>query len=287
MKIHINTQVKNEGILLEHVLPFWLDYPVDRFVFYDDSSTDDSVDVIYDFFGDECEIFRGNDINVPHMSKTYNEAHMRNSMFEYSKSQNADLVIFLDADELMSKSMVENFGPIAEAALKHRLYFYWYNVVGSIDKIRQDPQYVNNFKDFMIHPPYAQPYDLDKSQPKLKAMHHTPRVPFSSLPVLQVPLDYGFIHLQAINIKFYVLKQLFYKVFEYKEYGRSPSELVFYDDVVNGMNFCETDTPKKIIGDWSFESSIFDKILKDRKYIEYINENSVPELITFGEEYLK
>jgi hypothetical protein len=88
-------------------------------------------------------------------------------------------------------------------------------------------------------------------------------------------------------VRFYALKQLWYKVFEYTEYGNSIEEINSkYDPVVNGLDFCQSDMPKDIIGDWKFDSSVFDKIAEERNYLEYIKENGVNELITFGSEYL-
>jgi hypothetical protein len=89
-------------------------------------------------------------------------------------------------------------------------------------------------------------------------------------------------------VKFYALKQLWYKVYEYKEYGKSVEEInATYDKVVNGLDFCEIDTPKNIIGDdWKFDASVFDKILEERKYVDYIKEHGHEDLITFGDEYL-
>ena len=44
MNIHFNTMVKNEALLLDHVLPIWKTYSVDQFVFYDDEELYDSSD---------------------------------------------------------------------------------------------------------------------------------------------------------------------------------------------------------------------------------------------------
>jgi hypothetical protein len=74
---------------------------------------------------------------------------------------------------------------------------------------------------------------------------------------------------------------------EYKDY-KKPVDVINakYDPVINGLDFCEIDTPKEVIGDWIFDASVFEKILEERKYIEYIKEYGVDELITFGREYL-
>ena len=60
-----------------------------------------------------------------------------------------------------------------------------------------------------------------------------------------------------------------------------------YDPVVNGLNFMEIDTPFDVLGDINFDSSVYDKIEKQKKYYEFIMENYVEELVTFGKEYLK
>jgi glycosyltransferase involved in cell wall biosynthesis len=289
MKVHINTQVKNERFLLEKVLPFWQEYPVDEFVFFNDHSSDKTEEVIDDFLGDEAKIFSAGEDKVSklHITSDYNEPSNRSVMYEYSKNQGADIVISIDADELLSHSFLLSFDWIMEQSLRSRVCIYQYNVVGSLSKIRQDPEYIGNYRDFVIPVNHSESYNTTLSQNLLNSLHESPRVPLINLPTVLLPKSCGFIHLQALNKKFYVLKQLFYKVFEYKEYGKTPAQLLnIYDKVVNGLDFCEIDTPKEIIGDWKFDASVFDKILEERKYIEYIKEHGVDELITFGGEYL-
>ena len=274
MKIHANCQVKDEAILLEHVLPFWQEYPIDEFVFLDDHSTDSTAEVIHDFLGEEATI-------LSPVTDTFHEAKNRSTMLEYSRSKDADIVISIDVDELLSHSFLNHFDWLVEQALDIHVFLYQYNVVGSMNKIRQDPEYVNNYRDFIFPMKHTGKFDLNLSR------YHTPRTPPINLPDSTIK-DCGFIHLQALNVKFYALKQLWYKVYEYKEYGKSVEEInATYDKVVNGLDFCEIDTPKNIVGDWKFDASVFDKILEERKYIDYIKEHGVDELITFGKEYLK
>ena len=289
MKVQINTQVKNESLLLEHVLPFWKEYPVDRFVFYDDRSSDNTSEVICDILGDRAKIFtsEGAKPDGPHLSKNYDEAHMRSTMMNFSRSENADSIIALDADELISKSILDSFNDVAKASTEYALHFYWHNVVGgSLKKIRQDPLYAHNYRVFIVPLKFSSDYDMSTSQQKTNAIHETPRTPTIHLPPRHVDRNYGFIHLQAINARFYALKQLFYKVFEHVEYGRPAKDLFFYDEVVNNFNFCEVATPPAIIGDWNFDASVFDKILEQRNYEEYIRKHATDDLITFGREYL-
>ena len=84
MKVHANCQVKDEAILLEHVLPFWQEYPVDEFVFLNDNSADNTSEVIGDFLGDEATI-------LSPVTDTFHEAKNRSTMLEYSRSKDADI----------------------------------------------------------------------------------------------------------------------------------------------------------------------------------------------------
>ena len=117
-------------------------------------------------------------------------------------------------------------------------------------------------------------------------MFHDPRTPPINLPAAPLK-ECGFIHLQALNLRYYVLKQLWYKVLEYKEYGKTIEQInEIYDPVINNLNFCEIDTPRKIIGDWKFDSSVYDKIVEQRNYIDYIKQYGDDRLFTFGREFL-
>ena len=61
MKVYANVMVQNEAIILPHVFEYWNEYPVDKWVFYDDNSTDDTIQVIKDNFGDKAKVFSSKD----------------------------------------------------------------------------------------------------------------------------------------------------------------------------------------------------------------------------------
>ena len=289
MKTFINTQVKNEALLLEKVLPFWKEYPVEKFVFYNDGSTDNTHEVIMDLLGSRAKVFNTENgpSNEPHMSASYNEALMRHTMMTYNREQKADMMIALDADELISYSILNNFDEVLEACTKNNLQFFWYNVVGeTLKKTRQDPLYVGNYRCFIVSLNHCDDFDLNLSQQNNKSMHQTPRTPNIHLPKGHADLNFGFIHLQAINTRFFALKQLFYKVFERRVYGQPLGNLMNYDQVCNNFNFNPVDTPPPIINDWEFDASVFDKILEERKYEEYIKKYGTDETITFGKQFL-
>ena len=120
MKVHANCQVKDEAILLEHVLPFWQEYPVDEFVFLNDNSTDSTAEVIDDFLGEEATI-------LSPVTENFHEAKNRSAMLEYSRTKDADIVISIDADELLSHSFLNHFDWLVEEALNLHVFLYQYN----------------------------------------------------------------------------------------------------------------------------------------------------------------
>ena len=276
MNIHFNTMVKNEGLLLEKVLPIWKEYSVDKFVFYNDNSTDNTVDVIRSILEtDRIEII--ND----HLPK-FHEAKQRNSMLTYSRFDDAEYVLSIDADELLSANLVKDLPYFLRNYEKTDILLYWYNVVNeSLKYTRNDPQYVNAYRSFVL--PLKNTGNFDLSQWK----YHTPRVPNINLPK-QITKDYGIIHLQAINREFYACKQLWYKHHEFVEYGHSTEEINRrYDTATNLLNFHEVNTPETIIENMSFDSNIFIDILKIKRYKEYIIDNKNQNLLTFGKEYIE
>lgn len=277
MKIHVNCQICAEEILLEKVLPFWDEYPVDKFVFLDDNSRDKTVEVITDHFGDDAVV-------IPGRQTLFHEAENRATMLAYSRANDADLVISLDADELLSDNFLNNWDSIVQRAMTKRLFIYQFNVVDSLHMIRQDPSYITNYRDFLFPMNHTGEFDMSLSQ------YHSPRTPPINLFSAQLdPSEGGFIHLQSINRRFYALKQLWYKTFEHLAYGKSIEAINnAYDPVVNGLKFEEIGVPPGVIGvEWEFDPAVFDDIEKYRCYANYIRYNAPDGLLTFGQEYLK
>ena len=46
MNIHANVTIKNERLILQEVMPYWKNYSIDKWIIYDDNSTDGSVEFI-------------------------------------------------------------------------------------------------------------------------------------------------------------------------------------------------------------------------------------------------
>ena len=272
--VHANVMIKNESLLLPEVYKFWKDYPIDHWVFYNDNSTDNTEEIIKDLFGDKATVLNDN-------RTSFSESHNRSRMLEHSRDAGAKFVVSIDTDELLAANMLDQWDEVLKGNEKCDILYYWFNVVGdTVGKFRQDPLYLRNFRTFIL--PLSHTGKFDLSQYK----YHTPRTPHVTLPKITVGAT-GFIHLQAINRRFYALKQLWYKHFEHITWGHSVEDINNkYDPVVNGLKFDEIDTPTSIIKNIEFDSSIYDEIESHMGYRDYIVDNLVPELVTFGKEYV-
>ena len=275
-KLHANVVFSNESVLLKNLVPIWNTYPVDEWVFYNDRSTDDSVDIVNQL---DAKVTVIND----NLDGPFDETYSRDRMLEYSRGENAKFVFALDADEFISSNMLEgdNLNYILKQYETHDIYPYWYNFVDDVNHIRQDPLYVNNYKGFIIHVPTAGSF---KQYNHVNI--HCARTPPNNLPKAGTK-DWGLMHLQAMNVKFYAIKQLWYKHWEYKDLGGEVDQLnQKYDPVVNNLQFNKTKIDESLVAGVDIKADIFDELLEIKQYREYIQENYVEGLITFGKEYL-
>lgn len=270
---HFNTMVKNEEVLLEHILPIWKKYPVDFFVFYDDNSSDNTVDVIKKHLEPSRFIILNDKLSE------FNESHNRNRMLEYSRDR-CDFIFYIDCDELLSTSIIENFDEVLKIHQKVNLNIYWFNVVDSIDTFRFDSQYQGAFGRFITDTKNIGVINEG-------AKYHTcTRFPESKLQT-QYTNELGVIHLQSVNRRFYALKQLWYKHYEHKFWGHSIEQInQKYDSVINNFNFNLQQTPNQIHRNIQFDPKVFDEVLYSKGYLKYIQENLVTELVSFGKNYL-
>ena len=274
MNVHANVMVKDEEFLLTELLPIWQTYKIDKFIFYNDNSIDETVNIIKSSLGDRAVILNDN-------LEEFNESHNRSRMLEYSRENGATHVISIDCDELLSQNLVDDFNDVISLYDTQDVYLYWYNVVNnSLRETRNDPSYVNNYRSFILPLKYTGKFNLTLWK------YHTPRTPQISLPTVSTK-KYGIIHLQSINTKFYALKQLWYKHYEYVKYNHTVEFINNrYDSVVNNLNFMSIETPKEIIGDIKFDVSVYDNMCEHKGYLKFIKENYKKELVTFGSEFI-
>jgi hypothetical protein len=275
MKVALNTMVKNEETMLTHVLPIWKDYPVDYFIFYDDNSTDNTNNVIYDILPKEKIIILNDKL------EKFNEGYQRQKMINESRNLGVDYVICLDADEILSSNIVKNFSSFIKNYETTDLYLYWYNVVNdTLSEHRTDPLYENNFRCFVLPLKHTGNLDVNLWQ------YHTPRTPNVNLP-RSFTKEYGVLHLQSSNKKYYTFKQLWYKHYEYLNYGHSFDYInQRYDPVVNNLNFNEKMTPFEIIEGINIDLSFMVGLEKTKGYYDFVKDNYKEELTTFGKDFI-
>lgn len=274
MKVALNTMVKNEEIILSHILPIWEKYPVDYFIFYDDNSSDKTLETIEKFLPKDKIIILNDYL------ESFNEGYQRQKMINKSRELKVDYVICLDADELLSSNIVKNFEDFLKIYDNIDMNLFWYNVVNnSLREYRSDPLYENNFRSFVL--PMKHTGNLNTSLFK----YHTPRTPEVNLPKMYTK-EYGIIHLQSVNRKFYAVKQLWYKHYEFQNYGHSVDFINRrYDPVVNNLEFNPRFTPQSIIEDINIDLSVFENLENKKGYYDFIINNKNEDLITFGKKY--
>ena len=274
MVVHANIMTKNEELLLNELLPIWVNYPVDKFIFYNDNSIDGTVNTIKSHLGDRAVIINDN-------LDEFNESHNRSRMLEYSRENGATHVIAMDCDELLSDNLVTNFNEVISMYDTKDVYLYWYNVVNNtLTETRNDPSYIQNHRSFILPLKHTGKMNLGLWK------YHTPRTPQITLPKTMTK-KYGVIHLQSINTKFYALKQLWYKHYEYVKY-KHPVNFINqrYDPVVNNLDFMPIKTPKEILGNIQFDHKVYDEMCEHKGYLKFIKENYNKELVTFGSEFI-
>ncbi len=267
--------IKNEEELLKEILPIWDKYPIDKFIFYDDNSTDNSVEVINNFLPKERFIILNDNLTY------FNESYNRDKMLQKSKNDKCDFVLSLDCDELLSSNLIADFKDVLSIYEKIDLHLFWYNIVNeSLDWYRNDFAYSNNFRSFILPLKKTGNFDLNLYK------YHTPRVPQINLPK-SITKEYGVIHLQSVNTKYYAIKQLWYKHYEYVVWNHTIDFInQRYDPVVNNLNFSPKQTPKKIIDGINFNPKIYENLEVKKGYTKFIMDNYNKELVTFGENFI-
>ena len=275
--IYFNTMVKNEEVLLDTILPIWKTYEVDKFVFFDDNSQDKSLEIIRSHIPEKK-------IKILNFeNKNFNESRNRQLMLDYSKEDGAEYIAAIDCDELLSSNLAENLKNFLPHFNKNNIFLYWFNVINNnLSDIRNDGYYKNAYHLFLAHK-----NNLNNLNYKNFNYHSSWRMlPASSN--FFITKEIGIIHLQAMNLKYYALKQLWYKHYEYKYYKYTP-ELINqrYDQNINYLNFELLKCSANIYKNLKINSEIFDKVLESKKYKKFILDNYEEKLITFGKEYLK
>jgi hypothetical protein len=281
MKKYFNTCFQNEAPLFEHTLPIWSTYDIDKFIFFDDHSTDGGSDVIYRILGKNRAVV----LNKPDLEYDDSMCIARQMMLDFSRAENAEFVFCLDADELLSSNLKTQINEILTFSLKKQIaiYLYWFNQINySLKETRCDGYYSRCFHPFIVPTKYSGNFSTTS-----KEHHSFWRTPPIHFPNPVADQNYGIVHLQMINTNYYVHKQLWYKHYEHIKYGFSEDYINSrYDNNINYLNFEYFETPSEVISDIKFDISIFDKLIDHKGYREYIRKNFNYKLVTFGQSYI-
>jgi len=275
MRVAFNTMFKNESRLLPEVLKIWKQYPIDLFVFYNDNSTDNSVEIIKNILEPDRFIIIND--NLP----KFNESYQRQRMIDVSRGNGVDIVFSIDCDELLTTTIVNNFDNFLRVYKHQDMHLFWYNSVNNtLLDYRTDPQYAHNYRSFVL--PLNKTESLNVNDWK----YHTPRTPNVNLNKTFND-DFGVIHLQALDKRYYAIKQLWYKHHEFVHYGHSVEFINSrYDSVVNNLEFNAKKIRPELIEGIEFNTDIFKGLEIEKGYLEFIHNNYNEGLVTFGKEFL-
>lgn len=275
MKTAFNTMLKNEERLLPEILKIWKQYPIDLFVFYDDNSTDSSIEIIKNILDSDRYIIINDKL------PKFNESYQRQRMIDVSRENGVDIVFSIDCDELLTSTIVNNFHNFLNVYKNQDMHLFWYNSVNNtLSEYRTDPQYANNYRSFVL--PLNKTSSLNINDWK----YHTPRTPNVEL-IKTYNDDFGVIHLQALDKKYYAIKQLWYKHYEFVNYGHSIDFINSrYDVVVNNLQFNPKKINPELIEGIEFNTNIFAGLEVEKGYLEFIHNNYNEGLVTFGKEFL-
>lgn len=281
MKKYFNTSFQNEAPLFEHTLPIWSTYDIDKFIFFDDHSTDEGKETIYRILGKDRAIV----LNKPDLE--YDDSHCvgRQMMLDLSREQGADFVFCLDADELLSSNLKLAMNEILTKSIQEQtvIYLYWFNHINySFLQTRCDGYYGQCFHPFIV--PLKNSGNFATTSKEHHSFWRTPEIYFPNSVATQ---NFGIVHLQMINTNYYVHKQLWYKHYEHIKYGFDENYINNrYDNNINYLKFEYFTTPPDVVSDIQFDISIFDKLIDHKGYREYISKYFNPKLITFGQSYI-
>jgi len=271
MIIDLHCMVKNEAILLEHVLPIWHTYPIRQYIFYNDNSTDNTPEVIQKHLGKKAYI-------ISSTRKNWNEAANRQDMLE--QSMDADYVLSIDSDELLTANFWQHQDLIFNDRDDVEYRVYCYNLAGSWDRRRTDPAYKHNYLCMT-----ARPYDVTLNLNL--AQYHTQRRLPSQAKHVETIQTIGNIHLQSLNIEFYALKQLWYKHYEYHNYKKQIKQINGkYDKVIHNLKWPNKPMAPELYEGLYIDPTVFDGLAVAKQYKQYILNNLVEGLVTFGHKYL-
>jgi hypothetical protein len=192
--------VKNEGWILSSTLKNISDFS-DHIIIADQKSTDDSLD-IYKLF-EKVEV-------IENPNKNHNNS-VRWMLLDYAREKygKENLIVCIDADEMISKTAIDEVKKIINGSNDKKIYFSfpWIQLWGTTEKHRVDTVWKNNYKAIAFFDDGIIDYER-----KTVLNDHTARIPLyeKNVQINQFPL----LHYQYINLKQSEVKQAWYRCSE-------------------------------------------------------------------------
>lgn len=271
------TRTKNEAFLIKELLPIWSKY-ADGFVFYDDGSTDDTVEFLtinkekYNIL----EILT-RDEEEDYVKKLKMETDERQLLYDTALKY-SNKIICCDTDEYLDGDMTkEELNTLLDDNSNTIFYLQWIQYTGT-NSIRIDGPWGYNFKVRIGS--YTTKGDFGNTQ-----MHSLHLPPADKTQVIE-PSRLFIAHLQWLSKRWVGVKQYFWKLNDYinsRIHGAEVIESAAYDVSVNNFNWHYSDFPvalkvdEKIYDKQDIKSNY--KLMYIKKYTQELN---IPNLGDWG-----
>lgn len=271
------TRTKNEAFLIKELLPLWAKY-ADGFVFYDDGSTDDTIEFLtknkekYNIL----EILT-RDEEEDYIKKLKMETDERQLLYDTALKY-SNKIICCDTDEYLDGDMTkEELNQLLDQNLNTIFYLQWVQYT-STNTIRIDGPWGNNFKVRIGS--YTSRGDFGSAQ------MHSLHLPLTEKSQAIEPQKLFIAHLQWMSKRWVGVKQYFWKLNDYinsKIHGAQVIDSYAYDVSVNNFNWEYINYPISL----KVDEKIYDKQdIKNNYKLEYIKkytlELNIPNLGDWG-----
>lgn len=271
------TRTKNEAFLIKKMFPLWAKY-ADGFVFYDDGSTDDTVEFLeanknkYNIL----EIIEGNkkENYIKELKMETDERQpLYNAAYKYSNK-----IICCDSDEYLDGSFTkQDLEKLLESNPDTVFNLQWVQYT-SQNNVRVDGPWGNNFK--VRAGSYTSQGDFGIAQ-----MHSLHLPPASKSKAIN-PSQLFIAHLQWLSKRWVGVKQYFWKINDYVNreiHGAEVIEASAYDVSVNNFKWQYSQYPIELKVDEKIYDSQDMKANYKLDYIKkYTRELDIPNLGDWG-----
>lgn len=271
------TRTKNESFLLKEMLPLWAKY-ADGFVFYDDGSTDDTLEFLernkqkYNIL----EILKRNEED-DYVKKLKIETEERQLLYDTAYKY-SNKIICCDSDEYLDGSMTkEQLEDLLDSKTDCTFHLQWVQYTDK-NTIRVDGPWGNNYKVRIGS--YTERGDFGVAQ-----MHSLHLPPTSNAEAIN-PYQLFIAHLQWLDKRWVGVKQYFWKINDYVNktvHGAEVIDIAAYDVSVNNFQWQYSNYPvllkvdEKIYNKQDMKSNY--KLQYIRKYTRQLN---IPNLGDWG-----